>query len=252
MANDLTIGILGGMGPEGTNQLCALITAFTPVEKDQDHIPVITYNNPRIPSRVSAIRGEGESPVPEMVRTALVLQHAGADFLVLPCNLAHAYLEDVRRSVQIPILNMIDETVTYIVTNHPECRVIGLIASTATLECGLYEDAFRRHDQRLLIRPSEIVQESNVMVAIYGRDGIKSGHKTKPRTLLMEAAHSLIKQGADLIIAGCTEVSVVMNSTNSPFSIVDPLEVIARVAIRMATRGAPATTYLTASSSGQS
>lgn len=236
MSNFATIGILGGMGPEATNRVCSLITAATPATKDQDHIPVITYNNSRIPDRVSGLRGDGESPLPEMIRTAQVLEQAGADILLLPCNLAHAYLGDLRRAVRIPILDMIEETVKFIAANHPQCLRVGLLASTPTLEFGIYEEAFRSHDQVSLILPPPDIQESKVMKAIYGAEGIKSGHKAGPHRLLIEAAHSLADQGAELIVAGCTEVSLLLNQQNSPLGVIDPLQVIARVAVEWALR----------------
>jgi aspartate racemase len=232
-----TIGVLGGMGPEATNQLCALITALTPVRRDQDHIPVIAYNNPQIPDRVGAVRGESESPVPEMVRTAQVLEAAGADILLMPCNLAHFYFAELQKSVRIPFLNMIDETVNFVVEHYPRCRKVGIIASTPTIECGIYEKAFRKHD-RLLISPNADHQESKVMRAIYAPDGIKCGHKAKPRALLMEAAHALFESGAEVIIAGCTEASLVMKKEDAPFVVIDPLEIIAQVAVKTAMRRA--------------
>ncbi|MDT4968779.1 MAG: aspartate racemase [Acidobacteriota bacterium] len=251
MANFSTIGILGGMGPEATNRLCSLITANTPATNDQDHIPVISYNNSRIPDRVSGLRGDGESPLPEMIRTAQVLEQAGADILLLPCNLAHAYLEDLRRAVQIPILDMIEETVKFIVANYPHCLRVGLLASTPTIEFGIYEKAFRRDRQASLLVPPPDVQEAKVMRAIYGSDGIKSGHKAAPLRLLSEAAQFLTDQGAEIIIAGCTEVSLVLNPQNSPFVVIDPLEVIARVAVELAMRNETASSRQKALTSNQ-
>jgi aspartate racemase len=232
MLKILTIGVLGGMGPEATNQLCALITANTPVRRDQDHIPVITYNNPHIPERVKAVEGGAgaRSPVPEMTRTAQVLERAGADLLLLPCNLAHFFIADVQASVRIPVLNMIEETVNYTVKNYPHCRRVGLLASTPTIACGIYDRAFRQHDKQLLA-PDSDDQASKVMQAIYGREGIKCGHKTEPRKLLQKAAERLLERGAELIIAGCTEVSLVLTRENSSFDVIDPLEIIARVAV---------------------
>lgn len=236
MASFSTIGVLGGMGPEATNKLCALITAFTPVTKDQDHIPVITYNNPQIPDRVGAVRGASESPVPEMIRTARVLEEAGADMLLMPCNLAHFYFADVQKAIRTPFLNMIEETVNFAVKHYPHCRKVGIVASTPTIECGIYDKAFRRHD-RVLISPDKDEQETKVMRAIYAPDGIKCGYKRKPRALLMEVGHALVNSGAEVIIAGCTEVSLVMKQKNSPFVVIDPMEVLARVAVERAMRG---------------
>ena len=236
MSNISTIGILGGMGPEATNQLCALITAHTPAGRDQDHIPVITYNNSLIPSRVQAARGVGESPVPEMIRTARVLEQAGANFLLMPCNLAHLFLPDVQAAIQIELLDMIEETVKHIVEHYPQCRQAGILASTPTLESGLYHRSLQARGRRLLA-PEDGEQAEKVMKAIYGSRGIKCGHKEEPRALLTEAAGRLSASGAELIIAGCTEVSLVLSSDNSPFTVIDPLEIIARVAVARAGPG---------------
>jgi aspartate racemase len=232
-SNISTIGILGGMGPEATNQLCALITAHTPVGRDQDHIPVITFNNSLIPSRVRAARGDGESPVPEMIRTARVLEGAGADFLLMPCNLAHLFLADVQAAVRVPILDMIGETVGHIAEHYPQCGQAGILASTPTLQSGLYHESFQKHGKRLLA-PDADEQAETVMQAIYGATGIKCGYKDEPRALLTGAAERLVAAGAELIIAGCTEVSLVLSSADSPFEVIDPLEIIARVAVARA------------------
>ncbi|HEV2803066.1 MAG TPA: amino acid racemase [Pyrinomonadaceae bacterium] len=241
MTNIATIGILGGMGPEATNQLCALISANTTVAKDQDHIPVITYNNSLIPSRERYAQGNGESPVPEMIRTARVLEAAGATFLLMPCNLAHLFWREVQEAISIPLVNMIEETVKYIDEHHPQSRRIGILASTPTIENGIYQQALRAHG-RQLVAPDAYDQTEFVMRAIYGAKGIKGGYKDAPRAMLTGAAKRLVAEGAELIIAGCTEVSLVLSSDNSPFTVVDPLEILARVAVaraKLITEGEP-------------
>src|SRR5919107_5291366 len=236
MNEPLTIGVLGGMGPEATNRLCALITALTPARRDQDHVPVITYNNPRIPDRVRGVYGGGESPVTELVRTARVLEDAGADVIVMPCNLAHFFLGDIRRAVRAHVLDLIEETVGFVVARHPLCRGAGLLASTPTLRCRLYDEPFRRHGVEV-IAPGDEEQEGKVMRAIYGPEGIKSGRKEGPRALLRDAAQSLAAAGACVIIAGCTEVPLVLSQADVGAPVVDPLEVIAGVAVRLALSG---------------
>lgn len=236
MSEPLTIGILGGMGPEATNRLCALVTAATPAHADQDHVPVITYNNPRIPPRVSAVSGRGESPAPELCRTARVLERAGAHMILMPCNLAHFFIAEVQRAVRVPVLDMIAETAAFVARLRPRCRRAGLLASTPTIRCGLYEAAFREHGIET-VAPAAAAQERKVMRAIYGAEGIKGGRKTRPRALLKEAAEGLAADGAELIVAGCTEVPLVLAREDVRVPLVDPLEVVARVAVRHALGG---------------
>jgi aspartate racemase len=233
MTEHLTIGILGGMGPEATNKLCALITAKTPARRDQDHIPVITYNNPCIPDRVKAIYGDGESPVPELARTARVLEDSGADMLLMPCNLAHFFIKEVQSAVRVPVLDMVEETVRFVIEHHPLCRRTGLLASSPTIRCRIYENSFHSHGITVFT-PGKEDQEQKVMSAIYGDEGIKCGHKTGPRALLEDAARGLVDGGAEVVIAGCTEISLVLSQGSVSVPVIDPIEVISGVAVRLA------------------
>ncbi|GAH53208.1 unnamed protein product, partial [marine sediment metagenome] len=104
------IGILGGMGPEATVDLFHKIIKFTPAKKDQDHFRIIIDNNPKIPDRTAAILGKGEDPLPALQETARNLEKAGVDFIIIPCNTAHYFLPQIQKSVNIPVLNMIEET----------------------------------------------------------------------------------------------------------------------------------------------
>lgn len=241
MTSVYTIGILGGMGPEATNHLCSLITATSPAHRDQDHIPVITFNNSRIPDRVRAVEGhidpasapDFENPLPEMIRTARVLEQAGANFLIMPCNLAHYFIGEIRQAIQIPILDMIEETARYTVEEHPQAYKIGLLASTPTIRSGIFARIFQNYE-RQVVSPDEDEQEAKVMRAIYGSEGIKCGHKERPRALLTDAANRLTARGAQVIIAGCTEVSLVMTQKDAHVPVIDPLQIIAGVAVRKA------------------
>ena len=92
-----TIGVLGGMGPEATVEIFERIVNGTPAKTDQDHLRMIIDNNPGIPDRTAAILKKGPDPLPALIRSAQVLQQAGADFLVIPCNTAHYWLPKLRK-----------------------------------------------------------------------------------------------------------------------------------------------------------
>ena len=98
------------MGPEATADLFYRIIRATPVEKDQDHPRTIIYSNSKVPDRTPAVMGKGESPVYEMLMAGKKLEEAGADFLIIPCNTAHYFIEDLRAGLTIPVLNMIELT----------------------------------------------------------------------------------------------------------------------------------------------
>jgi aspartate racemase len=230
-----TIGIIGGMGPAATNRLCALITEKTPAAGDHEHIPVITYNNPNIASRVDNILFGGDDPAPELIRTAQVLELAGADFLLMPCNSAHHYIHVLSQHVNIPVVDMIALTVAALQERHGDARRIGILASTPTLYCKMFAAPLAQRGLTL-IEPDEESQ-SRIMDAIHSKDGIKGGFKRGPRTILTGAGSELMTRGAQVIIAGCTEVSLVLTSKTAPFPLVDPLELLADEAVGLALSG---------------
>ena len=132
------IGILGGMGPEATLDLFRCIIDLTPARRDQDHIRVLIYSNPKIPDRTKAIVAGDESPVPQLVDSALLLEKSGAGIIAMPCNAAHHYLPEVRRMIHIPFLDMIEETSRQLRIRLPRVKKVGLIASIGTYCSGVY------------------------------------------------------------------------------------------------------------------
>lgn len=228
-----TIGVIGGMGPEATNRLCTLITAFTPVSCDQEHIPVIAYSNSKIPGRVDALSGTGASPVPELIRTARVLEQAGAHFLIMPCNIAHYFIDDLRCGVQLPLLNMIEETVKFLLEELPGLGSVGILSATPTHD--LYRRQLKTHKVSL-IAPSSSDQEL-VMESIYSSHGIKCGYIDEPAAALNGAAQRLLQQGADVILSACTEVSVALAERPVQYPFVDSLQVLAEVSVDRALAG---------------
>ncbi|MBT3836384.1 amino acid racemase [Candidatus Woesearchaeota archaeon] len=226
-----TIGILGGMGPEATNKLATLITSLTPVSKDQDHVPVISFNNSQIPHRINAIFHNTKSPVPEMIRMAKGLEMLGADFLIIPCNTAHYFIPEIQTHINIPFINMMDETVKFIVNNYPDTKKVGILGTNLTIKMGLYENPLMEKGIEVVI-PSED-EEEKVMEAIYG---IKGGLKDKGKAILIDAAKNLIESGAEVIIAGCTEIPLVLHQENLNFILLDPSKIVAESAINLASR----------------
>lgn len=223
------IGILGGMGPEATAELfCRLIKA-TPAQKDQDHLRVIVDDNPKIPDRTEAIVGRGRSPLLEMVKTARNLERAGADFIVMPCNTAHYYYEELKKSVGIPVLNMIELTAQVIKKKFPNVRRVGLIATTGTVKTKIYDQALGRIDAKVISPPADL--QDRVMEAIYD---VKAGRITEGRKIIVHVANHLAERGADMVICGCTEVSLVLKSGDLSIPIIDPLQILSEVAVATA------------------
>jgi aspartate racemase len=225
-----TIGILGGMGPEATAYFFSLIIKQTKAAKDQDHIPILIYNNPRIPPRTDALLGKGPSPTRLLREGARRLERAGADFIVMPCITAHAFLTSMRRAVKIPVLDIPEETAAWAKKRIAKLKRAGLIASTGTVKSGLFHDAFSRAGVDI-VAPTDREQEK-VMEAIFGSGGIKAGvTEGRPKRLILSVAARLICQGAEAVIAGCTEVPLVLKDKDIPVPLIEPLRIAAEASI---------------------
>jgi aspartate racemase len=225
------IGVLGGMGPAATADFYQKIIRATPATVDQDHLPVLIYSNPQIPDRTAATRGQGPDIVPALVESAEVLVRAGATFLTIPCVTAHAFFEPLQRATPIPILHLVDETATALVSERPSLRRVGLLATVGTIESRLFPARLEPRNLAVLTCDPDI-QTAKVMAAIYGIKGAAT--LARSRALIQEAAHHLIGKGAEVIVAGCTEVPLILQDGDVPVPVIDATWVLAQAAVRRA------------------
>lgn len=200
------IGVIGGMGPAATLDFFGKLLEATHAERDQDHLRVLIDNNPRVPDRNAAIAGRGPSPGPQLAESARGLERAGADFLVIACNTAHAFQPDIESAISIPLLSMIDATADAAMEAKP--RRVGVLAADGCRRAGLYQRAFGARDVEPLFLADE--QQLEFMQLLYR---IKAGDTGTATRLHMERlGTSLNARGAEVVIAACTEVPLVLAS----------------------------------------
>lgn len=219
---ELIPGIIGGMGPEATIDLMQKIIAHTPALDDIDHIHCIVDNNPKIPSRIRAILGDGEDPGSVMVEIGRKLEAYGADFLVIPCNTAHYYYNAVAEAVSVPVINMIGLVVDNVCKSFPEIGRIGVLGSTTIVKTALYEQAFRTRGVEV-IYPDEHIQSQLfelIRAVKRGKTGIDS------RKRFVTIGEHLQQKGVKQGILGCTELGIIAGD-EFPLSFVDAAEQLA-------------------------
>ena len=221
------IGILGGMGPLATAELFRRIVVKTPAKRDQDHPRIIIYNNPKIPDRTAFILGNGEDPRPELIASARKLESWGADFIIMPCNTAHFFAETIQKAIRIPLVSMIEETAK--VVREMGLRKVGLLATDGTIKGLVYHRALLKHGVQIAVPNRK--DQRKVMDAIY--KGVKAGNVELGRKLLLEVTKRLEKR-SEGIIAGCTEVSVALKPDDLNVPLIDPMDVIAEKAVKLA------------------
>lgn len=228
---DRTVGILGGKGPEATRLLFQLIIERTPVEKEEDHLRILIDNNPRIPKPALGITGEGPDPRPALVETGRNLERAGADFIIIACNSAHYYIDEIRNAVDIPLLSIISETVSHV--RAASQRNIGLLASTGLIRSRIYQREFERAGITALCPGAE--EQEALMEGILRFKN--TGEKKNLETAVDHITRRLISRGAEGLVVACTDIPVVFRGRRLSVPCFDTLEVLATAAVRMAKAG---------------
>lgn len=225
----LTLGIIGGMGPEATELMYKEIIRRTDAKRDQDHIDIIIYSHASMPDRTEAIKnGEIEKMAALLSKDGKMLQSCGAGVLAIPCNTSHRFIGDIRAAVSVPVINMIEETAEYIKARRPKVRKVGILATDGTLASGLYSRALEKRGLEPFTPNAEI--QKIVMDIIYGQ--IKAGQRGS-REDFAAVDCFLKKNGCDGAILACTELSVFRENHELDSFYVDALEVLAEKCIAM-------------------
>lgn len=224
------VGVLGGMGPEATVDFMAKVIALTPAEKDQDHIHMLVDHNPTVPNRQTALLDGGEDPGPVLAAMASRLEAAGADFLVIPCNTAFAFASDVREAVDISLISIIDVTIDAILQRDSTVKNVGVLATDGCLQARVYQDALLQRSLTPVLPDADELAELMQLV-----NGIKAGNKSETVAVAMrKLAEALLARGAEAIVAGCTEIPLVLEPSSLNVMLVSSTDALAAETVRLA------------------
>lgn len=228
-ANLKTIGILGGMGPLATSKLLNDIILNTVAHRDQDHIPILIHNNTSIADRTAyIIDSSNENPLEELIKSARILEYGGSDFIIMPCNTAHYFYEDIQESVSIPVLNMIEDAIKLVIEKGFKGKV-GLLATDGTIKAEVYHDKAKEYG--LEIVTPKVENQKEVMKMIYN---IKEDVAQENLEGVYKAIEDLTNENVDIIIAGCTEVSVALEMYDIKGNFIDPMKIMMNRSIKLA------------------
>lgn len=229
-----TAGVLGGMGPEATLDFFAKLVRRAGARSDQEHVRLLIDNNPGVPDRNAALSGRGESPGPVLAQMARGLQASGADFLVMVCNTAHAFQDDILNATSVPFVSLIEET-RDAVLRQPGVRRVGLLATSTCLDAGLYQSAFAPRGVGTLTLEGAALER--FMDLLYR---IKAGDTGDDVRAQMRAlAQDLVDRGAEVLVAGCTEVPLVLGAQDVPVTLVNSTDVLVERTLQYARGLAP-------------
>lgn len=216
-----TLGIIGGLGPVATAHFMELVIRMTKAQTDQEHIDMVIFHTPTVPDRTAYILDHSKpNPVPKMIELGHKLAEEQADVIAIPCFTAHSFYEELSRNIPVPIVNGPLETARYLQAHH--VKKAGIMATDGTIRQGLFHKALESCGIEPVV-PSEQGQK-NVMSLIY--DDVKWGRPAEmPK--FRQVTEELRKKGAEVIILGCTELSMIKRDEEIGPGFLDAMEVLA-------------------------
>ena len=228
-----TIGVLGGMGPAATVDFLRKLLVASGATRDQDHPRIVVDCDPTLPDRHAGIAGTGPSPGPRLAQMARGLKRAGAELLAMPCNTAHAFEEEVRAATDLPFVSIVEAAVAETLARAPGARRVGLLAADGCLDARLYPRAFAARG----VESSEIEGAArDRFMALVWR--VKAGNlSAEVREGMAALAAQLRREGAEAIVAACTEVPLVLAEGDLDVPLIDSTAALARATVAAARRG---------------
>ena len=226
------IGILGGMGTQAGLDFCNKLAKLNRGKLDKKYPLFVLYNKSNIPSRPENIR-KYSNVLKSLVEGCKMLEKNGCKFIVMPCNTAHYWYDDLQKKIKIPILSMPKEVYVNIQKTSKKNSRIGILSTEATLNTKIYHKYFQKSFD--LLSPSKILQKSSVNKSI---KFVKMGKIREAEKASRPAVNYLIKFNCKKIILGCTELPIAIFAYKSFKKIkeskifVDPNLLIAKVSMK--------------------
>lgn len=204
-----------------------LVVKMTDAKYDREHVPMIIFSRPSIPDRTDYILGKSkESPLNAMVSIGKTLAGLGAEYIAIPCITAHYFYNELKNNIGVPIINMPDETADYLKASNIE--KVGIMATDGTIYGGFFKSELESRGINMVV-PDENGRKK-LMSIIY--DDIKAN---RPYNLdnFKSVETQLREKGAQIIILGCTELSLIKRDGKTGPGFIDAMEVLAKRTVEL-------------------
>ena len=221
----MRLGVIGGLGPMATAYYLELMIRMTDAARDQEHPEIVLLNIPTIPDRTAYILGRSqESPLEPMVELGKQLKGLGASVAATPCITAHYFHEALQDGIGLPLIHGIRCTAQTL--HDAGVRKVGLMATDGTVQSGIFQRQVEELGMELIL-PDEKGQKG-VMTLIY--DQVKAGLEPD-MSLFFAIRDELRGKGAQAVVLGCTELSLLKKQQDLGPGILDALEVLAKESV---------------------
>ena len=219
------LGVIGGLGPMATALFMKMIIEMTDAGSDQEHIEMVVYNCPQIPDRTKYILGKStQTPVPKLIELGRKLEEEGAQLIAVPCITANFFYAELTAKIKAPIIDIIAEVCSYLKERDIHC--VGLMATSGTIASGLFQKAFEASGCTLILPEGK--DQEDVMYIIY--ENVKA-NRPVDMNLFGRVSEHLKSAGAEVILLGCTELSVVGENYRIGEGCLDIMRLMAKCAV---------------------
>ena len=196
---------------------------------------MLVDHNPHVPNRQDSILGDGGDPGPVLAAMAAGLEAGGADFLVIPCNTAYVFEEAILAATHIPLISIIGVSIAAAQARASGSERIGLLATDGCLRSGIYQAGLEEAGLAAELPSADELEELMTFVK-----AIKAGKHTDDTARAMAAlAEALVSRGAGAIIAGCTEIPLVLNEDAVSVPLISSTDALAEITVKLATGKIP-------------
>jgi len=228
MTDRKTVGIIGGMGPLATCDFFEKIVRMTDAATDQEHLHIIIDNETCIPDRSKAVLNGTKEPVEPIVNAGRRLINAGAELLVMSCNTAHCFYDDIAPQLSVPLIHMPRETAKGL--KAMGVKKAGLLSTVGLASSGVYNRALAQYGIETLLPEGE--ERQAVMDVIF--KGVKASNYAYDASEFKQVLKSLKARGADALIMACTEIPLAFEMYGIEEKGLDPAVFAAAAVIKLA------------------
>ncbi|MVT11415.1 aspartate/glutamate racemase family protein [Chitinophaga tropicalis] len=222
------LGIIGGMGSRAGAFFLKKIIDYSPAESDQEFPEIIFHNNSLTPDRTRAIVYNEPSPLSSLLRSVDLFNRNQVEVIAMGCITAYYYYDQIIQHTDAKVINPLYAAVEHINSYYPGARRIGLLATTGTIRSRLFHKVLNRNGMDV-ITLDRVKQEDIFMRAVYMKNGFKSAHiSDEARRQMYDAMEEISALDVDIIIGGCTEVSIGIDPKSVDLPYLDLLDLLAR------------------------
>ena len=218
-----SVGVIGGLGPETTAEFY-LEVVFQCQKQNTVERPLMVISSVPllldIERELVASNTGTERYIPFLVNEAQRLEKSGVDFLVMPCNSLHVFINEIRNSVNVPVLSIVEETLRYL--ENKNYRRVGLISTSATVANSVYEQALQKSGIEY-VAPNDL-QKAHIDKIIQRL--IEGQHLNSDRELIVKVIQDLVDANVDSVALACTDLQLLLPSSDT-VEVFDTMKILA-------------------------